>query len=194
MARSTKPPSTGWPVAERHVNGGEWTGSRNCWAISGFSSILTLTSRTAPLASLTAFSSPGPSVLHGPHQGAQKSTITGTSRLASSTSAAKVASEESLIKGLAAPSAAAFWAGLEVTGMPPGPIKAMGRFRCWGPRRWGFGRGKGRGFDLTSLPRTQPAASVCMLMYSPSRRFAPKGEAVIAGGVRRHVATARAGA
>ena len=44
----------------------------------------------------------GPSCLQGPHQGAQKSTITGTSRLASSTSAAKVARPESLICGLGA--------------------------------------------------------------------------------------------
>src|ERR1700748_1342073 len=98
---------------------------RSCWAISGFSSILTLTRRTAPSASATAFSRTGPSVLQGPHQGAQKSTITGTSRLASSTSAAKVARPESLMCGLAAPEAAALWAGVEVTGRPPGPIKAM---------------------------------------------------------------------
>src|SRR5947207_2833529 len=48
--------------------------------------MFTLTSLTAPLASLTAFSSNGPSCLHGPHQGAQKSTITGTSMEASITS------------------------------------------------------------------------------------------------------------
>src|SRR5579864_8787274 len=106
---------------------------RSWRAISWFSSILTLTSLTAPLASATAFSSEGPSVLQGPHQGAQKSTITGTSRLASSTSAAKVARPESLIWGLAGPAEAAFCAGLEVTGMPPGPIKAMTNLSgcCW---------------------------------------------------------------
>src|ERR1700754_1607893 len=97
---------------------------RSCWAISGFSSILTLTSFTAPSAAVTAASSDGPKVLQGPHQGAQKSTITGTSRLASSTSAAKVARPESLICGLLP--VAAFWAGWEVSGRPPGPINAMG--------------------------------------------------------------------
>src|SRR5580698_5449375 len=96
---------------------------RSCWAISGFSSILIFTSLTAPPAASTAASSEGPSVLQGPHQGAQKSTITGTSRLASSTSAAKVARPESLMCGLLP--LAAFWAGWEVTGRPPGPINAM---------------------------------------------------------------------
>src|SRR5438045_9698499 len=52
---------------------------RICCASSGFSSMLIFTMRTAPRASFTAFSSAGPSVLHGPHQGAQKSTMTGVS-------------------------------------------------------------------------------------------------------------------
>ena len=51
---------------------------RICCASSWFLSMSILTSRTAPLASFTAFSSAGPSVLQGPHQVAQKSTITGT--------------------------------------------------------------------------------------------------------------------
>src|SRR6185437_6796788 len=89
------------------------------------SSMFTFTSFTAPPAATTAASSAGPSCLQGPHQGAQKSTITGTVRLASSTSAANVSSPESLICGLAAPSAAAFWAGWDVTGRPPGPINAI---------------------------------------------------------------------
>src|SRR6478736_4878913 len=117
---------------------------RNCCAISGFSSILTLTSFTAPSAAVTAASRAGPRVLQGPHQGAQKSTITGTSRLASSTSAAKVARPESLICGLSP--LASFCAGWEVSGRPPGPINAMavlsGRFQ---PERWSFGPLKGRG-------------------------------------------------
>src|SRR3954465_91222 len=98
----------------------DWMGS--VWAISGFSSILTLTIFTAPLAALTAASSWGPRVLQGPHQGAQKSTITGVARLASNTSAAKVAKPESLTCGLVP---LAPWAGSEVTGRPPGPINAM---------------------------------------------------------------------
>src|SRR3569833_4424318 len=96
---------------------------RSCWAISGFSSMLIFTIFTAPSAALTAASSCGPRVLQGPHQGAQKSTITGVVRLASSTSAAKVASPETFTCGLApqAPSA-----GSEVAGRTPGPITAMG--------------------------------------------------------------------
>ena len=64
-----------------------------------------LTRRTAPLASITAFSSAGPSVLQGPHQVAQKSTITGTVCEASITSATKLLVSLSLIR-LAAPLAA----------------------------------------------------------------------------------------
>src|SRR5205814_3056070 len=64
---------------------------RICWAIWGLSSILTLTIRTAPLVARTVFSRIGPSCLHGPHQGAQKSTITGASNDPSTTSVMKVA-------------------------------------------------------------------------------------------------------
>src|SRR5262249_23976453 len=46
-------------------------------AIEGCSSIFILTSLTLPFAALTAFSRTGVSCLHGPHQGAQKSTRTG---------------------------------------------------------------------------------------------------------------------
>lgn len=53
--------------------------------------MLTLTIRTAPRCSFTAFSSAGPSWRQGPHQGAQKSTTTGWSNEASTTSAMKVA-------------------------------------------------------------------------------------------------------
>ena len=92
--------------------------------------MFTLTIFTAPSAAFTAASSWGPRVLQGPHQGAQKSTITGTSRLATSTSAAKVARLESLIWGLSP--LAAFWTGCEVMGRPPGPINAMTYcFRCF---------------------------------------------------------------
>src|SRR6185312_10814778 len=109
---------------------------RSCWAISGFSSILILTIFTAPSAALTAASNCGPRVLQGPHQGAQKSTITGTARLASSTSAAKVARPESFTCGLAP---LAPCAGSEVTGRPPGPINAMGdTFGTVAARKMGF--------------------------------------------------------
>src|SRR6266404_62007 len=69
---------------------------RICWAICGFSSMLTLTIRTAPPVARTVFSRIGPSCLHGPHQGAQKSTITGASKEPSTTSVMKVAVVTSL--------------------------------------------------------------------------------------------------
>src|SRR5471032_3335470 len=144
-------PSTGWPALKAKTVGMDWM--RSCWAISGFSSILTFTSFTAPPAASTAASSAGPSVLQGPHQGAQKSTITGTVRLASSTSAAKVARPESLMCGLAP--LAAFWAGWEVTGRPPGPINAMRDiFRSFRSGRWSFRSGNGRA-GYPPLPQPQ---------------------------------------
>src|SRR5712691_961119 len=76
---------------------------RICWAISGFSSILTLTILTAPPAAPTVFSRIGPSRLHGPHQGAQKSTMTGASNEPSTTSVMKVAVVTSFTGAAAAP-------------------------------------------------------------------------------------------
>src|SRR5665213_1334134 len=60
-----------------------------------------LTSFTGPLAAFTAFSRAGVSWRHGPHQVAQKSTITGTVLEASRTSATKLASEPSLMRSAA---------------------------------------------------------------------------------------------
>src|SRR6185312_3992042 len=71
---------------------------RSCWASIWFWSMLILTSLTAPLASVTTFSMIGCRVLHGPHHGAQKSTITGTVREASSTSLANLVWSLSLIR------------------------------------------------------------------------------------------------
>src|SRR4029453_1865231 len=79
---------------------------RNWLASVWFSSILILTSLTLPFCARTAFSSNGVSCLHGPHQGAQKSTSTGTVREASITSLAKVAVVASLMTSL--PPAAGF--------------------------------------------------------------------------------------
>src|SRR6185437_8893217 len=76
---------------------------RICCAISRFSSMFSLTMRTAPLAALTVFSRIGPNCLHGPHHGAQKSTTTGRSNEASTTSAIKFAVVTSLTS--AAPAA-----------------------------------------------------------------------------------------
>src|SRR5579864_7307951 len=75
---------------------------RICCATSGLSSMLSLTMRTAPLAARTAFSRIGPSCLQGPHHGAQKSTTTGCSNDASTTSAIKVSVVTSLIGAAAA--------------------------------------------------------------------------------------------
>ena len=71
-----------------------------------FSSMLILTSLTLPPWARTTFSSAGVSCLHGPHQGAQKSTSTGTAREASITSLAKVAVVASLT--MSPPEAAGF--------------------------------------------------------------------------------------
>src|SRR5690606_681897 len=60
-------------------------------AISGLSSELTLTSFTRPANSAATFSMIGPSVRHGPHHGAQKSTTTGSRLEASRTSCSNVA-------------------------------------------------------------------------------------------------------
>ena len=88
-------PSTGWPFLKAKTAGIDCTPS---WpAISGYSSMFILTSFTAPSAALTSFSSTGVSCLHGPHQGAQKSTSTGTVRDASITSCMKLCVVVSLI-------------------------------------------------------------------------------------------------
>src|SRR4029077_10638361 len=71
---------------------------RSCWASIWFWSMLILTSLTAPLAALTTFSMAGWSCLQGPHNGAQKSTITGTVREASSTSLANLVWSLSLMR------------------------------------------------------------------------------------------------
>ena len=96
-------PSTGWPLSKANTAGIDWM--RSCCAISGFSSILTLTSATLPPASLTVLSRIGASCLQGPHQGAQKSTITGVWCDASITSAAKL----SVVASFGCPAPPAAW-------------------------------------------------------------------------------------
>src|ERR1700683_4411856 len=61
-----------------------WSGMAGC------SSMFILSSFTLPLAALTVFSRTGVSCLHGPHQGAQKSTSTGWRFDSSITSLTKV--------------------------------------------------------------------------------------------------------
>ena len=86
--------STTWPLRMAKTAGMDCTAK--VWAIRGLSSTLTLASSTAPPVSATAFSSIGPSVLHGPHQGAHRSTTTGTVALRASTSSWKVWSVTSI--------------------------------------------------------------------------------------------------
>ena len=65
--------------------------------MAGLSSTLTLTRATAPSVASTTRSMTGPRVWHGPHQGAHRSTTTGTSDERRSTSSSNVASVTSTI-------------------------------------------------------------------------------------------------
>ena len=126
---------------------------RICCAISGFSSMLSLTMRTAPLAARTTFSRIGPSCLQGPHHGAQKSTMTGCSNEASTTSAMKLAVVTSL------------------TGAAPRPPAADQRFirhqfsprvssaKHGGGRRDDKRRGAVRELDQPAASRSRPSRS-----------------------------------
>src|SRR4051794_33221003 len=67
------------------------------WAVAGLASTSTLARTTSPPVSSTTASSIGPSVLHGPHHSAQRSTTTGVVMERSSTSDWKVASVTSII-------------------------------------------------------------------------------------------------
>ena len=93
-------PSTGWPLTKAMTAGIDWMPS---WpGMAGCSSMFILASLTLPLAALTAFSSTGVSCLHGPHQGAQKSTSTGWRFDSSMTSFMKVCVVVSLTTSAAA--------------------------------------------------------------------------------------------
>src|SRR3546814_20841144 len=65
----------------------------------GLVSTSTFASTTFPSVSAITFSMIGPSVLHGPHHSAQRSTTTGTDFERSTTSVAKVASVTSIAIG-----------------------------------------------------------------------------------------------
>ena len=67
-----------------------------CIANRWSSSVLILARMKPPLNSLASFSSTGPNIRQGPHQGAQKSTTMGTCRERSSTSAWNVVSVTSI--------------------------------------------------------------------------------------------------
>ncbi len=93
-------PSAGWPLTKAITAGIDWM---PIWpGMAGCSSMFILTSFTLPLAARTAFSSTGPSCLHGPHHGAQKSTSTGWRRDSSITSLTKVCVVVSLTHASAA--------------------------------------------------------------------------------------------
>src|SRR5579871_1218877 len=127
---------------------------RICAASCWFLSMSILTMRTAPLASFTTFSRAGPSCLQGPHQGAQKSTITGTWREASITSAAKVSSEPSLTTAPGAALSGTAFAVPCAKGLPLGPINAISsHFTGYRARTWAQSSGKKRGQWLNHLLR-----------------------------------------
>ena len=75
----------------------------NAWASRGFASTSILASTQAPAASLASFSSTGLSCLHGPHQSAHRSTMTGVVRDLSATSVLKVSSVTSNTNADASP-------------------------------------------------------------------------------------------
>ena len=77
----------------------------NAWASRGFASTSILASTHAPFASLASFSSTGLSCLHGPHQSAHRSTITGVVLDRSATSLLKVSSVTSNTNADADPAA-----------------------------------------------------------------------------------------
>ena len=78
----------------------------NAWASRGFASTSILARTHAPLASLASFSSTGLSCLHGPHQSAHRSTITGVVLDRSATSLLKVSSVTSNTNADAGPAVA----------------------------------------------------------------------------------------
>ena len=78
-----------------------WKAAAVCW----FVSTSTLASTTLPPVSSITFSRIGPSVLHGPHHSAQRSTTTGTCLERSTTSVGKVASVTSIDMGGNVPAA-----------------------------------------------------------------------------------------
>src|SRR4051794_27704997 len=118
-----------------------WTAA--AWAMRWLASTSILARIQEPLPSAASFSRIGESCLHGPHQSAQKSMTTGTSRLFSRTSDWKVASVTSMtVAGPPGPPApppgapaldAAFAAWLRAARAPrstaPGRLMAVGSLR-----------------------------------------------------------------
>src|SRR5262245_34545086 len=84
-----------WPPRITSSVGIAWTAKRS--DSFGASSTLTLTSLTSPARSVATCSSAGLTIRHGPHQGAHRSTSTGTA--ACSATSAKVSSPASAIHG-----------------------------------------------------------------------------------------------
>ena len=83
-----------WPCQKAATVGTDCIGRpicTSCWTRARLASMSILTSLTRPPAAFVTFSSVGVSCLQGPHQVAQKSTMTGTAREASTTSCMKVA-------------------------------------------------------------------------------------------------------
>src|SRR4051794_6612673 len=104
----------------------------------GLASTSTLTTSTTPSYLAASFSIPGATILHGPHQVAQKSTTTGLSLL--STSASNVSSVAALISATgrllspaepAGPPSPISGRAIEVAGMPAGSADPRGGRRPW---------------------------------------------------------------
>src|SRR5215203_5728281 len=131
---------------------------RSCWASIWFLSMSILTSFTAPLASLTTFSIIGCSVLHGPHHGAQKSTMTGTVREASITSLANLVWSLSLMRSAGAACGAA---PCSIVSMEPRMGEISCRPQC-GPRppMTQGGDAGGRGWAPEGEPASRGSAVV----------------------------------
>ena len=90
-------PSTGWPFMSNTQVGMLRMPNMLASCCSWSESILTSLKR--PSYAVSSFSSTGPSDLQGPHQGAQKSTSTGTLIEAATTSASKFSRVTSIMAG-----------------------------------------------------------------------------------------------
>ena len=94
-----------WPCQKAATVGTDCSGRPSwdsCCTRARLASMSIFTRRTRPPAARTTFSSVGVSCLQGPHQVAQKSTSTGTSRLAATTSCMKLFWSPSLMTSSAA--------------------------------------------------------------------------------------------
>ena len=141
---------------------------RSCWAISGFSSILTLTRRTAPLASVDRFfqhraqlfagAAPGRPEIHDHRDFAACLQHVG----------GEGCQPGILDMGTGRARFRALCAGVEVTGRPPGPIKAMMRSFVVETRKMGA-----QGLKVKPLRFFDDPHLLCHSRQRPSRHLPP---------------------